>query len=248
VVAQTDRNFSVLLSDNHSTKGVEFIDAAVRQLEAAGINVRRIRPPYELGRVEHWNWAHYGAKADWLKPLFAGDWLETDYVAKVRAAIIANPPCRYLYVGYVLHHGDAPPQEGWGVWAGNFRTAAEMERAVLSHGMQFGPPSAAAYEREAFIAIGGFPTTLPICSDSLMFCVMASRFGALGLVEPLCHFNIHGARFSSTLPQQRRAAFRETLTYDFLLGYHAWTENVNFSKWGFARLLFRETRAYLRAR
>jgi hypothetical protein len=34
VVAQTDRNFSVLLSDNHSTKGVEFIDAAVRQLEA----------------------------------------------------------------------------------------------------------------------------------------------------------------------------------------------------------------------
>ena len=68
--------------------------------------------------------------------------------------------------------------------------------------MQFGPPSAAAYERTAFVAAGGYPTPLPICSDSLLFCALASRHGVLGMAEPLCHFNIHGARFSTGLARE----------------------------------------------
>jgi hypothetical protein len=244
LVAQTDRRFSILLSDNFSAQGMELMDTAAAQFEAAGIPVRRVKPPFELGRVEHWNWAHYESGADWLKPVFAGDWLEHDYVAKLRAAILSNPECRYIYSSYTLHRVDAEPQTVSSAWAGSFRTAREMERVVLRYGMQFGPPSAAAYERMAFVIVGGYPTALPISADSQLFCAMASRFGALGFVEPLCHFNIHGARFSSSLPGRRRDTFREAITYYLSLGYGAWAARARFSKPAFARLLARETRHY----
>lgn len=245
LAAQSDRRFSVLLSDNHSTQGLELLAAAAAELEAAGIPVRRVRPQFELGRVEHWNWAHHEADGDWLKPLFMGDWLEPSYVGELRAAQLGHPEARYVFASFVYHHGDSPAVAVVNPWAGRFFPAKKMEQLVLDKGMQFGPPSAAAYQRNAFISLGGYPTTLPICSDSLLFCAMASRFGALGLVEPLCHFNIHGARFSTKLPQMRRNTLRETLTYYFTLAYRAWSEHAAFPRIKFSRLLAREFRAYL---
>ncbi|HXD00694.1 MAG TPA: glycosyltransferase family A protein [Verrucomicrobiae bacterium] len=248
LAAQTDRRFSVLLSDNHSTQGLELLEAAISELQAAGIETRRVRPPYELGRVEHWNWAHFESAAEWLKPVFMGDWLEPNYVAELRAALLGHPEARYVFASFVYHHGDSAPMTVLNPWAGPFHPAKKMEQIVLDKGMQFGPPSAAAYERNAFITIGGYPTTLPICADSLMFCTMASRFGALGLAEPLCHFNIHGARFSTKLPQQRRNTLRESITYYFMLAYRAWSERTAFSRIAFARLVAREYRAYFAKR
>ena len=93
LVAQDNREFSVLLSDNHSTEGLELIEAAAVALQQAGITVHRARPPFELGRVEHWNWAHHQATVDWVKPIFVGDWLEPGYVAELSAAVIGNPEC-----------------------------------------------------------------------------------------------------------------------------------------------------------
>jgi glycosyltransferase involved in cell wall biosynthesis len=110
LVAQTDRRFSVLLSDNHSTQGGGLIDSAAAQFASAGIAVRRVRPPFELGRVEHWNWAHHEATGNWLKPVFAGDWLERNYVEKLRAAALGNSGCRYIYVAFLLHRQDAKPE------------------------------------------------------------------------------------------------------------------------------------------
>jgi hypothetical protein len=246
LVAQTDRRFSVLLSDNFSTTGDSFFADAIAQLQVAGISVRRVRPPFELGRVEHWNWAHYESQAEWLKPVFAGDWLEPDYVAKLRLASLANPACRYVFATYVLHRVDQPPVTVKSKWSGKFHSAAEMEDVVLRSGMQFGPPSAAAYEKAAFIALGGYATSLPICADSLLFCAMASRFGAFGLSEPLCNFNIHGARFSTGLGEKRRDTFRETITYCWMLANRAWAERASFSQLPFARLLARENRNFRR--
>ena len=244
LATQTDRNFSVLISDNYSTKGEDIIVAAVTRLERAGIQVRRVRPPFELGRVEHWNWAHYEAAADWLKPVFAGDWLESGYIARLREVINANAACRYIFCNYVLHLGNNPPTNMASVWAGRFRPAAEMEQNVLRAGMQFGPPSAAAMQRNAFISVGGYPTPLPICSDSLMFCTLASRYGVYGIADALCHFNIHDARFSTSLPGKRRDTFRETITFCWMLAYRAWAAGIEFSKLAFLRLLARETRSY----
>jgi glycosyltransferase involved in cell wall biosynthesis len=37
LATQTDRRFTVLLSDNHSTQGLELLEAAVNELQDAGI-------------------------------------------------------------------------------------------------------------------------------------------------------------------------------------------------------------------
>jgi hypothetical protein len=244
LAGQTDRNFSVLVSDNYSSQGIEFINEAVERLRAVNIAVRQVRPPFELGRVEHWNWAHFESEGEWLKPLFAGDWLDRDYISQIRSVSAANAGCRYIFCNYMLHRGDHPAVTSSSPWAGRFHGPSEMQSCVLSHGMQFGPPSAAAFERTAFVCVGGYPTPLPICSDSLMFCTLAARFGVLGLAEPLCHFNIHDARFSTNLPQRRKDTLREALTYYALLAYRAWAEGVSYSRVAYARLLAREIRSY----
>lgn len=247
LVNQTDRGFSVLISDNFSIKGLELLDAAATRLKDAGIPVRRVRPPYELGRVEHWNWAHYTAEGNWLKPIFAGDWLDLEFVAKLRAALDANPSCRYAFASFVLHTADAEPKKVVSPWTGRFHTAEEMSKMVMSYGMQFGPPSAAVYERDAFIETGGYVTHLPICADSLLFCTLASRYGVLGIAEPLCHFNIHGARFSTALKEKRNDTFRESMTYYFLLAYYTWTQRIRIPTLGYLRLLLREARSHYRS-
>src|SRR2546430_9365070 len=76
LVTQSEKNFEVIISDNHSTSGQEFIEAALAALQEGSLAVKIVRPGRELGRVEHWNWLHYQATADWLKPLFVGDWLD----------------------------------------------------------------------------------------------------------------------------------------------------------------------------
>ena len=245
LAAQTDRRFSVLISDNHSTEGGEFIEAAATRLLAAGLAVQRVRPPVELGRVEHWNWAHHEAGGEWQKPLFAGDWLGPRYVAELHAARVAHPQCRYIFTSFVYHHGDDPPATVRSAWAGRFVPPEKMRQLVLRYGMQFGPPSAAAFERTAFISAGGYTTALPISADSLLFCTLASRHGALGLAEPLCHFNIHPARFSTGLAQKKTLTLQENITYAFMLVSRARAEGSPIPWFGFVRLLAREFRGYI---
>jgi hypothetical protein len=123
-----------------------------------------------------------------------------------------------------------------------------MQNVVLRHGMQFGPPSGVAYERTAFVSLGGYPTALPITADCLFFCTMAAQFGAMGIRESLLNFNIHANRFSKQLPQIRQETLQETYTYLFVLAYHAWTENVRIPVLGFLRLLARTFKSYLAER
>ena len=245
LAVQTDKNFAVLISDNFSTSGAEHLEATLKKLSAAGIAARKIQPPAELERVEHWNWLHYQSTADWLKPLFAGDWLEPTYVAQLREVVSVEPACRYVFSNGFTHFPGEAPHSFPNYWTGKFNPPAVMQNVVLRVGMQFGPPSAAAYERTAFISLGGYATHLPIVADSLLFCSLAARFGAAGIRETLFHMNIHAARFSTLLPGKRRDTFREVMTYLYLLGYHAWTERDRFPVAGFLRQLARESRNYL---
>jgi hypothetical protein len=244
LAAQTDRNFSVLISDNFSTKGSEQIESALKKLSEAGIAARKVRPPSELGRVEHWNWLHQQSGADWLKPLFAGDWLEPAYISRVREIADATPACRYIYSNGYTHRPGEPDFTSHNRWAGRFNTAKEMQDVVLRHGMQFGPPSAAAYERQAFLSAGGYDPKLPITADSYLFCKLAARFGAAGVQEKLVHFNIHAARYSTGLPEKRRETFRETISYFFALARDVRADGGRIPVFGFLRLLARETRNY----
>ena len=248
LAAQTDKNFSVLISDNFSTKGQVHLTAALEKLSAAGIPARRVQPPVELGRVEHWNWLHEQSQADWLKPLFAGDWLEPVYMARLRETVAANPACRYVFSNGYTHFPGEAPRTGPNPWTGRFRTPKEMQDMVLRFGMQFGPPSAAAYERQTFQSLGGYDPALPICADSYLFCKLAALFGTAGISEPVFHFLIHAARFSNDLPGKRRETYRETTTYFFRLARDVRAVGGRIPIVGFLRLLARTTRDYFLGR
>jgi len=229
--AQRNRDFSVLISDNHSSSGREYLDEAETRLKAAGIAVQRIQPPAELGRVEHWNWAMHQVATDWIKPLFLGDALYPEYFERVCTALETHPSCGFVFSSYRLAMPGESEQETRVYWSG-FTTAEKMREVTLKYGMQFGPPSGVMFRRDLFDALGGFPLGLPICADSFLFCRMAATGGAFGVVEPLFRFHIHATRFSSSLPEKRWNTLRETILYRGALAYHAWTQGQP-AYWGY---------------
>jgi hypothetical protein len=246
LVGQTERNFSVLISENHSTEGLDHVKGAEAMLLGAGIEYRLVRPPRACGRVEHWNWAHSQSGADWLKPLFVGDWLEPQATARWRDTIAAYPQARFIHFGYQYHGRDDSPITNVDHCVPRFRPPAEMNDYVLRFSQQFGPPTAVLLAREAIAAAGGFRPMLPICADSLFFCELAIQFGAVGIPEVLSHFQLHGTRFSTSLPGRPAAVLREKLTYQTMLVYHAWNERRSIPWGGVLRLFAREIRNYFR--
>ncbi|HEV7402214.1 MAG TPA: hypothetical protein VGO11_04775 [Chthoniobacteraceae bacterium] len=248
LLAQTTREFTVVLSDNWSTSGTELIERALAQLREAGIAACKVTPPRELARVEHWNWLHARAEAPWVKPLFVGDWLEPACLERFLAAFGLFPQAGLVHVAYHLHQEGRPAMAIPQVVPFGYRPPAVMQESVLRIGHQFGPPSAYAFSHEAFLAIGGYRPSLPIAADCLFCCTLAARSGVVTIPDLLANFFIHGARFSTGLSARRRATLREELTYHGLLTYHAWTERRAVPWGGVARHAARKIRNYLYGR
>lgn len=201
--AQSERGFGVVLSDNHSTAGEGMLREGRERLEAAGIPVRPFRPPAELSRVEHWNWAHYAAEADWLKPLFVGDLLEPAYVARVRARVEEKPAAQvvrcnfdFLRQGVRYPAGSAPAGQA-------ALTPAEFLRYYPKLGNWLGSPINFAYTRLAWLSAGGYAIHLPACSDLDLYVTLALRHGIELLNEPLAVFQLHDERFSIGIRRRR---------------------------------------------
>src|SRR5258707_10190306 len=93
---QTGRGFEVLLCDNFSTTGLDHLVEAQKQLAAAGIPVRFVKPPFELRRIEHWNWAHAESRAEWLKPLPPGAALKPAYVRQLKQRVSQQPKAQLV--------------------------------------------------------------------------------------------------------------------------------------------------------
>lgn len=210
LIAQTDRQFGVLLSDNYSASGVNRIEEARAQMEAVGIQVRYLRPPEELGRVEHWNWAHFASEADWLKPLFVGDTLEPEYVARLRERVTDQPAARLVRCGHmvVTPTGSIPPAQP-PLLVERF-SPREMLSHFPQHGNWLGGPINFAYERTAFRGAGGFSTQLPAAADLHLFVTLALRYGIEFLHEPLATFFLHEERFSHGIRNRRVNVALET--------------------------------------
>lgn len=195
LAAQTERGFGVVISDNYSTSGLEWIDAAAKRLGEAGIPVRIVRPPFELGRVEHWNWAHSAAEADWLKPLFVGDLLEPRYVQAMRERIEARPAARVVRCDFCIRTpagvqpaGRAPDVDAL--------TPAQFLEHFPHRGNWLGAPVNIAYHRLAWQLAGGYQPQLPACGDLQLYVAMILRHGVELLHEPLAIFQLHTERFS----------------------------------------------------
>lgn len=202
LLAQTDRGFGVLLSDNFSSKGLEFFDLGAKQLASAGIAVRRVKPPFELGRVEHWNWAHAQGEGEWLKPLFVGDLLKPDYVEQILKRIQAPTPADIIRCEFEAASpartviSQAPSTQA-------FLTPAEFVEQYLAHGNWLGGPINVCCRRTAWRAAGGYSVQLPACADVNLYFRLALGRGLETIPECLATFQLHDQRFSHGITKRR---------------------------------------------
>ncbi len=184
LTAQTDQAFGVILSDNHSSEGLEEIDAAEEKLLAAGLTVRRLRPPAVLGRVEHWNWAHLQGRSAWLKPLLSGECLKPAYVERLKQCVREQPQAQ-------LVRCDAELRTEWGIetvaapFAQRWLPAGEFLQYFPAHVAWMGNLLNVAFSRVAWTAAGGFDIHFPACAALNLNCVLALHYGMVNLPEAL---------------------------------------------------------------
>lgn len=202
LAAQTDRNFGVLLSDNHSTTGQDMMEQFHREMASAGISVRQAKPPYALGRVQHWNWAHGEGRAEWLKPLFVGDLLLPAYVERLRQRTRIKPDAQIVRCEFQIHENGKVE-----VTSVPFRQESLSPVEFLSYypllGNWIGGPINVAYRRAAWQAMGGYTPQLPACADLKLNSALAVRHGLEIIHEPLAVFQLHEQRFSHGIGKRR---------------------------------------------
>jgi hypothetical protein len=201
LVAQTTRDFGVLVSDNFSTNGQEMVAQCLEMLAAAGIPARRVQPPYELGRIGHWNWAHSQGEADWLKPLFVGDRLKPAFVERVRER--AERPAAHLVRCDFEFHAEGRVAVTPAPFIHESLNPAEFLQYFPALGNWIGGPINVAYRRDSWQAVGGYPPHLPACADYKLNAMLAVRHGIEVIHEPLAEFRLHEQRFSSGIRGRR---------------------------------------------
>jgi|GEM_PF-828775 len=238
LAAQTDRAFSVLLSDNGSTSGLDLIAEARTTLEAAGISVRVVRPSLELGRVEHWNWAHHQATGRWLKPLFVGDQLKPDYVACLHRRVTERPEARVVRCRFETITPQGTFDTGEIAWAGERLSPQEVLEHYPGKGNWLGGPVNFAYEQTAWSGSGGYPIQFPGVADVCLYSSLALRHGIELLPENLASFYLHDQRFSHGIRGRRVNGMLELWMILAQLRNYCLSVGLAWPQWGVTSAVF----------
>src|ERR1700722_19316399 len=176
VATQTDRKFSVILSDNGSSSGLKYIKEAQQQLASVGIPVRRIQAAGEMRRLEHWSWTQAQAQADWLKPLPVGSEVKPVYVEAFNQRIHQQPQARFVRC-------DTEVRTEWGpeTVRAPFPQSSIRPAEVLNYFPArirwLATGSSVAYQRVALPAAGGYSVQLPGCAFLNLNLILALHHG-----------------------------------------------------------------------
>jgi hypothetical protein len=184
LIAQTDRSFGVVLGDASSRASGNVVDAAQRQLAVAGISVQRVKPPFEMKRLEYLNWTHAQARAAWLKPLLPGEQLQPSYVERLKKRVGEQPRARAVRCDWVLgtEWGPEPitaPFASSAVTPAEFVNFFPAQVDWLSCSINF------AYSRTAWLALGGYSAQFPTLAALNLHMLLALHYGLENLDETL---------------------------------------------------------------
>lgn len=189
--AQTDSNFSVLLSVDASTVGTTVPNRFLEILRADGIVARQICPPINGNQIQRLNWTHGESTADWIKPLFSGDLLEADCIAIIRRLILKKPAAQIICITTEWAN-DSFQKE---FTAPDEFVDCQMESFGWSGGL-----ASLAYSRMAWISAGGYPVYLPHLGYLELAAAIGLRYGCERLAKPLVLYS----------QEQRRLGRRST--------------------------------------
>jgi hypothetical protein len=184
LIAQTDHNFAVILGENASPTANMVVNAAQRQLTAAGVEVRHLKAPFEMKPVELLNWSHAQSQAAWLKPLFPGEELHREYVARLKERISAKPNARVIACACTL-------DTEWGLetiaapFTGDDITTTEFKGYFPAHLEWLKRTINFAYNRTAWLALGGYSPQLPNYAALNLHVLLALHYGVENLSQAL---------------------------------------------------------------
>ncbi|EEF59534.1 hypothetical protein [Pedosphaera parvula] len=184
LVAQRERGFVVQLNESALAPVSIEVNEAERQLQAAGIPVRRVKAPFQLKRTEQWNWAHSQSEAEWLKMLLPGEELKPAYFERLKQRVTERPKAQFVRC-------DAEVATDWGketmraptgqssISPLDFLNYFPRQMSWISRSINV------AYTRTAWLATGGFSAHLPACAALNLNAILALHYGLENISESL---------------------------------------------------------------
>jgi glycosyltransferase involved in cell wall biosynthesis len=218
VLAQTWRDFELVVLDNHSSDGSADV--------ARGFDDPRIRVernPATLPLPQNWNRTVELGRAPLVKLLCADDLLQPRCLELQVPPMLADPGVT-LVSGrrdMIDEYGRViAPRRGLAGLTGP-RSGAEVGRRVVRNGANpIGEPGGALFRRDTFLAVGGFRAQRDLIMDLDLWMRLLRRGGFVGCAETLAAFRIGGSTLSAVheerMYHQQRDLTREvSQTTDF---------------------------------
>lgn len=182
LVAQTNREFAVVLSGHCSGAGMEQVEKSVKELASAGIAARRVKTPFDMNPIEHWNWAHSQAQADWLKPLPTGVQLKPAYVENFKQRIGQQPKAQLIRCELESTQGSDAARAPFSQAA---VTPVEFLNYFPKNTRWLDGCAHVAYGRTAWLGVGGYATQFPGHAALNLNVILALHYGLENISERL---------------------------------------------------------------
>lgn len=204
ILAQTYRDFELLVTDNRSTDGTVGI---VRGFTDP--RIRLIINDTNLGAIGNFNAALAEARGERVKIVCADDLLDPTCLERQMAALDAEPGAVLACCArrIIDHRG-----KGWMVRCFPGRTGRvpgreASARAIRTGTNPFGEPMAVLMDRVAVLRAGGFDTNWKFCVDLDLWCRLLAAGDAVIQGEALCSFRVSPGSWSMALGAEQAGEF-----------------------------------------
>lgn len=197
VLAQTYRDFELLVIDNASS------DGSPEAAEAYGDpRIRVLRNDEDRGYVVSLNRGLEEARGEYVARLDADDRMLPERLARQVDALDAEPSVALVGAWMDVFDAEYGP---WGRVRGHVRTYPEFVFAILADRYPWGHPSV-TYRRDIVRALGGYDASLAPAEDKDLYRRLAlARHDARAIETPLVHYRRHDKQLSrSQVDVQKR--------------------------------------------
>jgi glycosyltransferase involved in cell wall biosynthesis len=198
ILAQTYRNFEILIMDNCSPDNTPEVAASFNDPR-----VKHIRNEVNLGHVRNFNKGITMARGKYVWLVSADDWLRSPDVLRRYVDVMERNPgvgyvfCRGVEVQGSREVGLAQWTNCGGkdrIWKGRrFLKRLIREDCVLL--------SAAMVRKECYDKVGLFSLEMPHANDWYMWCVLALKYQVAYLAEPMVFVRIHEESLTTAFDQ-----------------------------------------------